>query len=106
MAGDRKKSPVLFFIGAFIAIAVMVLVVNRKTGLDYEVRFPLNNGVAYLSTLEAICQRFVMTARFMSGIGETCLSIRESSMRSRIRRFCLSQILWYQSGSRTRAKLS
>ena len=59
MAGDRKKSPVLFFIGAFIAIAVMVLVVNRKTGLAYEVRFPLNNGVAYLSTLEgnlsAVC---------------------------------------------------
>jgi WD40 repeat protein len=51
MASDKKKSPILFFVGTFIAIVVLVVVVNRKSGLTYEVRFPLNNGVAYLSTL-------------------------------------------------------
>jgi WD40 repeat protein len=51
MAGDKKKSPVLFFVAVFIAIVVLVVVVNRKSGLTNEVRFPLNSGVAYLSTL-------------------------------------------------------
>ncbi|MFH1370585.1 MAG: PQQ-binding-like beta-propeller repeat protein [Planctomycetota bacterium] len=51
MTGDKKKSPITFFLATFVAIVVLVLIVNRKSGLTYEVRFPLNNGVAYLSTL-------------------------------------------------------
>jgi WD40 repeat protein len=43
----------------FAAIIVLVLVANRRSGLAHEVRFPLNNGVAYLFThgsyLVAVC---------------------------------------------------
>jgi WD40 repeat protein len=47
----KKGSPVLFILMAFAALVAVMLIVNRKSGLAYEVRFPLNNGVAYLSML-------------------------------------------------------
>jgi WD40 repeat protein len=51
MAGDKEKSPILFFVVTFIVIVALVFIANRKSRIVYEVRFPLNNGVAYLSTL-------------------------------------------------------
>jgi len=61
MAGlsGKKRSPFLFLAGAFVAIAALTFVANRRSGLAYEVSFPLNDGVAYLYTrgdyLAAVC---------------------------------------------------
>jgi WD40 repeat protein len=46
----RKKSPIVFFLAAFAAIAIIMLVVHRRSSLAQEIRFPLNNGIARLWT--------------------------------------------------------
>jgi WD40 repeat protein len=51
MERKRKKSPIIFFAGVFIIVVIVTLVVNHKEGLTYEVRFPLNGGVSYLSSV-------------------------------------------------------
>ena len=59
MATDKKRTPILLFVGVFAAIVVLVITANRKSGLVYELRFPQNAGVAYLSghadKLAAVC---------------------------------------------------
>ena len=50
MASGKKKPPILFFVSVFIAVVLFMLLVNSRSGLEYEIRFPLNNGVAYLKT--------------------------------------------------------
>jgi len=59
-SGTKNKSPVLFFVLVFAAIVVIMFVVNRSGYVVKELRFPLNNGVAYISTcghyLTAVCR--------------------------------------------------
>ncbi len=45
-----KRSPVLFFLVAFAALGIVMIVVNRQSALEQELRFPFNNGIASLST--------------------------------------------------------
>jgi WD40 repeat protein len=45
-----KKSPILFFVGAFAVIIVLTFAANRRSGLKNKLQFPLNNGVANLLT--------------------------------------------------------
>ena len=56
---NRKKSPILFLLAAFVTIVVIMLLANRESVLVEKVRFPLNNGVAGLSSwknfLVAVC---------------------------------------------------
>jgi WD40 repeat protein len=52
MLSRIKKSPILFFVGAFAVIVVLTFIANRRSGLMYNLQFPLNNGVAYLFTHE------------------------------------------------------
>ena len=55
----KKKSLAIYFAGAFAAIIILMMIANRRSGQTYEVRFPQNNGVAYLCThgdsLAAVC---------------------------------------------------
>jgi WD40 repeat protein len=56
---DKKKSPIVFFFAAFLAIVIVMFIANRESVLVEKVRFPFNNGVAKLSTyrnfLVAVC---------------------------------------------------
>jgi WD40 repeat protein len=56
---SKKKSPILFFLTAFVTIVVVMLLANRESVLVEKVHFPLNRGVAGLSTwkdfLVAVC---------------------------------------------------
>lgn len=47
---SRKKIPVVFLASAFLTVLALTVLVNRRTDLEREVRFPFNNGVAYLLT--------------------------------------------------------
>jgi WD40 repeat protein len=47
----KKKSPVILFGLGFVVVVFITLLANWRSALVREVRFPLNNGVAYLSTL-------------------------------------------------------
>jgi len=50
---NKKKSPAILF-GLGIAVMVVVtLIANLRSGLVRELRFPLNNGVAYVFTCES-----------------------------------------------------
>lgn len=55
----KKRSGVIFFMAAIAAIAVIMMVANRRSLLERELRFPFNNGIARLSTygnrLVAVC---------------------------------------------------
>jgi len=50
----RKKSSsaVLFSVGAFAAIIVIMLIANRRSRIANEIRLPLNNGIVNLSTCD------------------------------------------------------
>lgn len=48
----KKRPPVVFFAVAFLAILVVMFVANRRSSLVNEIRFPLNNGIANLSTFD------------------------------------------------------
>jgi WD40 repeat protein len=48
----KKRTPVVFFAVAFLAILVVMFVANRQSSLMNEIRFPLNNGIANLSTFD------------------------------------------------------
>ncbi len=48
----KKRSSVVFFAVAFLAILVVTFVANRRSSLVNEIRFPLNNGIANLSTFD------------------------------------------------------
>lgn len=57
---SKTNSPLLFFVAIFVVILSVMFVVNTKSSLMQELRFALNNGVAYLSTsghyLAAVCR--------------------------------------------------
>jgi WD40 repeat protein len=46
----KLKSPIVLFLGVFLAISVVTVLVNKRSHLKQELHFPLNNGVAELST--------------------------------------------------------
>ena len=50
-SSNKKKSPIVIFGLGIVAVVLVTLVANWRSSLVSEVRFPLNNGVAYLSTL-------------------------------------------------------
>lgn len=52
---NKKKSPVIFFLLAFLAILI-IIVVNRKSFPVDEIHFPYNSGIANLST----CEKFLV----------------------------------------------
>lgn len=56
---NKKKSPVILFGLSFLVVLFLALIANRRSALIRDVSFPLNNGVAYLSTLRnhlvAVC---------------------------------------------------
>ncbi len=52
----KKKSPVVFFVLVFSAILILMVISNLKSVLVEELRFPLNNGVACIST----CGHYLM----------------------------------------------
>jgi len=47
----KKRNPVILFGLGLLVIVFVTLIANWRSALVREVRFPLNNGVAYLSTL-------------------------------------------------------
>lgn len=51
-SNKKKKSPIVFFLGAFVAVVIIMFIANRKSVLVEKIRFPFNNGVAALSTYE------------------------------------------------------
>jgi WD40 repeat protein len=57
---NSNKSVILFFVAAIAFIALVMIVSRRNSSLVYELRFPLNNGVAELSSnsdsIAAACQ--------------------------------------------------
>jgi WD40 repeat protein len=59
IAGNKKKSPVVFFGLGFVVVIFVTLVTNWRSAFVRDVPFPLNNGVAYLYTrgncLAAVC---------------------------------------------------
>jgi WD40 repeat protein len=56
---NKKKSPVIWFGFGLAAVVFVMLIANWRSDLVRELRFPLNNGVAYLFTrgdyLVAVC---------------------------------------------------
>ncbi len=58
-ADKKNKRTTFFFIAAFAAIFIIMFISNVKSSLKKELQFPLNNGVAKLSTyknsLVAVC---------------------------------------------------
>ncbi len=57
--GNKKKSPVILFGLGLVVVVLLTFIANWRSALVREVRFPLNKGVAYLSTftdhLVAVC---------------------------------------------------
>lgn len=49
-SNHKRRFPVLFFFGAFLAIVVVMFVARSKSALVDEIHFPFNNGIAKLST--------------------------------------------------------
>jgi WD40 repeat protein len=49
---NKNSSLVVFLISAFAVIVVITLIANHRSRVANEIRFPLNNGIANLSTFD------------------------------------------------------
>lgn len=48
--GNKKKSPIIFFLICFVSAILITLFVNSQSALVKQITIPLNNGIVKLST--------------------------------------------------------